>query len=319
MHFIRLTRPLNLVIIAITMYGLGWYLDDMIAPELGVGITSLDFFLLCISTMMIAAAGNIINDYFDVRADRINKPHKLIIGKTVKRRVAIVTHWVLNFFAFAIAAYLSWRLETFWYLFIHLLSINMLWYYSSYFKRKFLIGNIMIAGLTALVPMLVGFYYFHSININPEAIHTKILFPFVEFEGRTFLVFISIALAGFAFILNLGREIVKDMEDVEGDKLLKAKTVPIVMGEKSAKFIIAIFLIMALAMVGLLTTFFPEISGKAFLPIYLSGALTLLALVFLFLTREKSNYKKVNMWIKLAMVVGLLSPVYWKLLVYYGI
>lgn len=317
-HFIRLTRPLNLIIIVLTMYGLGWYYDEMVNETGHFGIKSFDFFLLVLSTTMIAAAGNIINDYFDVRADRINKPDRLIIGKTVKRRVAIVTHWGLNFVAFSIAAYLSWRLETFWYVFIHLLSINMLWYYSSYFKRKFVIGNIMIAALTAMVPMLVGFYYFHYSRLIPGAIEAEYVFPFDLFEHQSLLVFLSIALAGFAFILNFAREIVKDMEDVEGDKILKAKTLPIVLGYGTSKWIIVLILCAALFMSTLLAWLIPIMEVRAFFPVYLSAFLIVLALVFLFAAKKKTDYKRVNTWIKLSMVAGLLSPIYWKLILIYG-
>ncbi len=317
MHFIRLTRPLNLLIIGITMYGLGWYYDETIQRS-EIGIQSFHFFLLVLSTLMIAAAGNIINDYFDVRADRINKPEKLIIGKYIKRRVAIVTHWGLNLIAFSIAAYLSWRLKTFWYLFIHLLSINLLWYYSSYFKRKFLIGNIMIAGLTAMVPMLVGLYYYHHLQLHPEFATGDFVYPFTAFHEASLLVFLSIALAGFAFILNFAREIVKDMEDIEGDQLLHAKTVPIVTGIRTSKWITAFILLTSIVMTGLLFVLFPSMKILSFLPIFLSAVLVLLALLFLIFAQNKSHYKKVNLWIKLAMIFGLLSPVYWKLLLFYG-
>ena len=92
MHFIRLIRPLNIIIVAVTMYGLGWYFESIYGYSSEFGITSITFNLLVLSTLMIAAAGNIINDYFDIKADRINKPERLIIGKYVKRRVAIVSH-----------------------------------------------------------------------------------------------------------------------------------------------------------------------------------------------------------------------------------
>ena len=141
MHFIKLVRPLNLVIITVTMYGIAWYFEGVYNIEAGLGIKSITFFLLVLSTVMIAAAGNIINDYFDIKADLINKPDRVVIGKYVKRRVAIVSHWGINFLAFAIAVYLSWRLQTYWYLFIHLLTINLLWYYSLRLKREFFIGN----------------------------------------------------------------------------------------------------------------------------------------------------------------------------------
>ena len=85
-HFIRLTRPLNLLIAGLTMYGLGWYVESQYSNGTIHGVRSLSFFLLVFSTILIAAAGNVINDYFDVRADRINKPEKLIIGVHIKRR-----------------------------------------------------------------------------------------------------------------------------------------------------------------------------------------------------------------------------------------
>lgn len=313
-HFIRLTRPINLLIVAITMYGLGWFFDGFLFPGES-GIQSLDFFLLVFSTTIIAAAGNIINDYFDVRADRINKPERLIIGKHIKRRVAIVTHWGLNVVAFSIAAYLSWRLDTLWYLFIHLLSINILWYYSSYFKRKFLIGNILIAALTAMVPILVGFYYHHSLQLGHfhDARGGLNSFPL-----HSHFLFISILIALFAFVLNLAREIVKDMEDVEGDQLLRARTVPIVMGTTSSKWMITFVLLISL--VSGFTIIFLEASGGIvrWIPLYLSQLLVFFALFQLYRAKEKAHYKLINTWIKLSMVFGLILPVYWKILLMYG-
>ena len=317
MHFIRLTRPLNLIIIALTMYGLGWYLDETTPNSFKFGVRSLDFFLLTFSTVMIAAAGNIINDYFDMRADRINKPHRLIIGKFVKRRVAIVTHWGLNFIAFSIAAYLSIKLETFWYLFIHLLSINILWFYSSYFKRKFLIGNILIAGLTALVPLLVGLYFYQYQQLNP--VPTKsFIYPFEQFSHKTFIVWLSFALATFAFILNLAREIVKDMEDVAGDKLLRAKTVPIVLGYQKSKFIISSVLFFSFIAISVFWFQLPKPEVVTFLPVGISFLLVMIAFILLITASEIKRYKVINSFIKLAMVSGLLCPVYWKLIIVYG-
>lgn len=315
--FLRLTRPVNLIIIAITMYGLGWYFDETVGDTYW-GIGSFHFFLLVISTVMIAAAGNIINDYFDVRADRINKPDRLIIGKTVKRRVAIVSHWGLNFFAFAIAAYISWRLETFWYVFIHLISINVLWSYSSYFKRKFLLGNVLIAALTAMVPILVGFYYYQQLQLHPELISSARIYPFVDLQENTFVVFLSVAIACFAFVLNFSREIVKDMEDVEGDLQLKAKTIPIVLGIRTAKTIATLTLLTGILMIGLLSLLFPRIEISALAPVYFSGFLMLVAAISLWWNNHIKTFKWVNFWIKIAMIFGLLSPMYWKFLLTYG-
>lgn len=317
MHFLSLIRPLNLLIVALTMYGTGWYFEGIYGLPDGYMLLSESFSLLVISTLMIAAAGNIINDYFDVRADRINKPHRLIIGKYVKRRVAIVSHWGLNLLAFGIAVYLSWTLDTFWYLFIHLLSINILWFYSTYLKRQFLSGNLAIAALTGMVPVLIGLY-FHQFAANHPQVELQTQFPFEQYAGPFYVLWISFGLATFAFILNLAREIVKDMEDVEGDLKLSAKTLPIVLGYTKSKWIAAAVLSGAVLSSLLVWSFFNSISLFSMLPILCSAFLVMVCFVLLSRAAHKKDYRRINHLIKLSMVCGLLSPVYWHLILIYG-
>ncbi|MFT5859342.1 MAG: 4-hydroxybenzoate polyprenyltransferase [Flavobacteriaceae bacterium] len=317
MHFIRLIRPLNLLIIALTMYGLGWYFDPMEGCSCTYIVTELPFFLLVLSTVMIAAGGNIINDYFDVRADRINKPDRLIIGKHVKKRVAIVSHWVLNLVAFSIAVYLSYKMQSFWYMFIHLFSINILWFYSLYFKRKFLTGNILVAALTAMVPVLVGIFFQQSMLTNPVSGFT-IYYPFMDVRGVDIILHISLGLASFAFLLNLAREIVKDIEDIEGDKLLKATTIPIKLGTVKSKWIIAIVLMLSISMSVYFGMRFSDFSLINLLPVLLAGLVALIAAFLLISAEKRPHYRRINHLIKLAMTIGLLTPVYWKILALYG-
>ncbi len=317
MHFIRLIRPVNLIIVTLTMYGIGWYFDSIYGATDEHSLFSGTYFLLVVSTVMIAAAGNIINDYFDVRADRINKPERLIIGVHVKRRVAIVTHWGLNFVAFSIAVYLSWTLETFWYLFIHLLTINLLWFYSMYLKRKFLTGNIVIAALTGLVTILVGFYFHQLYNLKSQTI-AETLFPFDQYKGSNYILWLAFGLATFAFLLNLAREIVKDMEDVEGDKKLKAQTLPIVLGYRKTKWVAAFVLCGSVVSTMIVWFFFNEISFISMLPIILAALTVLMSFLILFKATEKRHFRSINHLIKLSMVFGLISPIYWTILLLYG-
>lgn len=318
MHFIKLIRPLNLIIVGLTMYGIGWYFEEIYGENNEYGIFSLPYTLLVISTIMIAAAGNIINDYFDVKADRINKPDRLIIGKYVKRRVAIVSHWGINFFAFCIAIYLSWVLETFWYLFIHLLTINLLWYYSMHLKRRFLIGNLLIAALTALVPILVGFYFHQLYNIKYSGTEVTSYFPFTNTNHSNYIMWLSFGLAGFAFVLNLAREIVKDMEDVEGDKKLHSKTLPIVLGYAKTKWISAFVLLVSVFGSIIIWLAFYELDLVALVPIEFAAILVAVCFVLLTKANSKNKYRQINHLIKLAMVAGLITPIYWKLLLMYG-
>ncbi|MGB0934231.1 MAG: geranylgeranylglycerol-phosphate geranylgeranyltransferase [Lishizhenia sp.] len=313
-HLLKLVRPFNLLIIALTMFGLGSYFDFYITQnEKESLLFSTPFILLVISTVLIAAAGNIINDYFDIRADRVNRPERLIIGKHIKKRWAIVLHWIINFIAFGIAIYLSYTFQTFWYVFIHLLSINLLWYYSSHLKRTMVIGNIIIALLTALVPLLVGIFY------NPFLIDsTSALYPFEGVLNTTnWILYFSISLGLFAFFLNWSREIIKDIEDVNGDKIIRAKTLPIALGNKKAKWIAtAVIFIPILVTVSLYPLY--TISGLtllAFYPVFGSALFVLLALFFLW--KKDANKKTIKIshnCVKLAMICGLFLPIYWLLI-----
>ncbi len=327
MYLLKLVRPINLLVIALTMYAMRVYFIPRINIELVPGSTEpFDFFLLVFSTVLIAAAGNIINDYFDVKADKINKPHKLIIGKYVKPRWAIVLHWTMNFIAFSIACYLSWRYETFWYVFIHLLSINALWFYSTYFKRKFLIGNVIIAGLTALVPILCGIHFLEFIQSQRDhlpsswSIDTTLETPWHTgwAFGSYFNTFFVLVFAFYAGTLNLIREIIKDIEDVTGDLILRAKTLPIVLGKRKTKRIAIILLVLLL-----LTSVPFLIDGyflynirflKAFAPVFLLPIGIVFVIGLLSLKDDKRNLRRADLLLKILMVLGCSMPFYWYFL-----
>tara|TARA_R110002072_G_scaffold302402_2_gene485138 strand:+ start:6192 stop:7145 length:954 start_codon:yes stop_codon:yes gene_type:complete len=317
MYFIKLIRPLNLIIVALTMYGLGWFFESVYSGTSVQNLFSLNYSLLVFSTLIIAAAGNIINDYFDIKADRINKPDRLIIGKHIKRRVAIVSHWGLNFVAFLIAAYLSYVLDSFWYLFIHLLSINVLWFYSMRGKRLFFTGNLLIAALTALVPILVGYYY-HQIYASSTVEFNSNYYPFLGELKENYIFYISLGLACFAFVLNLTREIVKDMEDVEGDKKLPAKTLPIVLGYSKTKIIASIILFGTVIGTFIIWMTTDSLELVTIAPIVISAVLIILCFILLSKANSVKEYRQINHLIKFAMVSGMLTPIYWNLLVIYG-
>jgi 4-hydroxybenzoate polyprenyltransferase len=309
MHFLKLIRIINLLIIVLTMYGIHTFLIAVNYDEM-VNTHAVDFFLLVLSTVMIAAGGNIINDYFDVKADRVNKPEKLIITKHIKRRWAIVTHWALNGIAFSIAIYLSAKYQSLWFVFIHLISINTLWFYSMLFKRKVLVGNIMIASMTALVPILV-IVFFQVNNYSP--------YPHSEFDPLSWDADIDYTIiyliAAFAFIQNLAREIIKDAQDVEGDQLIYVKSLPMVIGEKKS-------LRIAMGLLLVLPIFYGWISFNelettikdtsffiATLPFALSAVLNL-TVILLILIQTKMRLKLYDALIKISMLVGVLATFY---------
>jgi 4-hydroxybenzoate polyprenyltransferase len=303
MHFIKLIRPINLFIIVLTMCGVVTYVQSTSIFE-GFQYNKLHFWLLTLSTVMIAAAGNIINDYFDVRADRINKPEKLIITKHIKRRWAIVSHWGLNGVAFAIGVYLSAVYNTFSFAFIHLVSINLLWFYSMYFKRKVLIGNLVIAFLTSLVPILaLTFMYFSpgDHNVGNQDLTT--------FQGILDIDFSMVHLvAFFAFFQNLAREIIKDIQDIEGDKLIYVKSLPMVIGIKGSKLISSavLFLLPAFLLLNFLNLQHEDLSL-----IYSKYSFFILAafvnISVIILSYTNVGLKTLDMLIKISMLFGILA------------
>ena len=158
--FLRLIRIQNLVIIIITQYIMRYCI---IEPFLKINSFSLQlsnfhFFLLVISTILIAAAGYVINDYFDTRTDRLNRPNEVVIDKEIPRRYAILLHLIMNFIGVGIGIYLSFYIKVPGLSIVFIVTAGLLWFYSTDYKRQFLIGNILVSIMTAAVPILVILY-----------------------------------------------------------------------------------------------------------------------------------------------------------------
>jgi 4-hydroxybenzoate polyprenyltransferase len=323
--FLKLIRFSNLIIVACTMYAVrfcffsigGKIIEDTFNER-------ILFSTLVFSTLLIAASGNIINDYFDIKTDKINKPESWIVGNLIPKRKAILYHWIMTLTAFIMAILLSIYYKSFWYLFIHLFSINLLWLYSVYFKRTAFWGNFIVAFLTALVIVLTGIHFAisgtftHSIPASIFEITSSIdnsIFSwkniFLE-NGKFIWIF-----ALFSFFLNLGREIIKDIEDIEGDKSIHAHTIPLKYGIKTAKLAsITILLAVPIAYLFLLLNYKAAISFTeimATLPVALAVGTTILAILLLVNSDSKKQFKKIDRLLKIAMILGVLTPFYWAL------
>ena len=186
--------------------------------------------LLILASVTIAAAGYIINDYFDLNIDQVNKPEKNVIDRVIKRRWAIFWHLFLSLLGVALTV-VAVGLH-YWYLVLaNLVCVMLLWLYSTSFKRQLLIGNLVISLLTAWT-ILVFFFAFSSPS---NAFNTADPVS-VKFFRLAFLY------SGFAFIISLIREAVKDMEDLKGDSKYGCKTLPIVAGVRATKIYVAIWI-----------------------------------------------------------------------------
>src|SRR3954469_12023642 len=179
----------------------------MLAAGVMPNIKGIYFLLLMSSSVLIAAAGYIINDYFDLNIDLINKPDKLVVDKIITRRWVIFWHLVFSITGIMLGFYIDWKTNVRFLGFANFTCTVLLFVYSISLKKKLLSGNIVISVLTAWVILVVGWCETSNL-LQPHHIGS-----FTEKITR-----ISFLYAGFAFVISLIREVVKDIEDIEGDR-----------------------------------------------------------------------------------------------------
>jgi len=302
LYFLKLIRIYNLLMVAAIMYLMRLC---VMRPMLAINgfelqFSELYFFFLVFATVLITAAGYVINDYFDRKTDMVNHPETVIVGKHIDRRLAIILHTVFNVVGVALGMFISYKIGLYQIGFIFVIVTGLLWYYSTTYKRQFLIGNIIVALLTAAVPVLVPVYEIPMLNKEYSELLIENNFSF------NYLFFWACGFAFFAFFATLAREIIKDIEDLEGDDAYGRNTVPIVLGITTAKVIvISLIAILVAALVYIYFTFLDDNISL----IYFSAALVtpLLLLAYLVIrANNKMKYHFASTITKLIMISGLL-------------
>ena len=259
-----------------------------------------DFLLLLVSSVSIAAAGYIINDYFDMDIDHVNKPQKMVIGKWISRRWAMLWHMLLSLVGLFLSAIVALHVSNMLLLVFNFASVVVLLFYSTTFKKKLLIGNVLISLLTAWV---IGVLFIAEINLADLSYlknHKAELDKLYKY---------TLVYAGFAFIVSLIREVVKDLEDMIGDRKFGCTTMPIVWGVNVSKIFIAIWLVVLMGL--LLAIFVYAIIHNWFWLQLLLILSLLIYLVYILVHVKKANaisdYSLISKHIKLVMLVGILS------------
>ncbi len=311
-NIFKLARPTNLLIIVATMYSLRYLVMWPILKSASIGmefrLNSLEFMFSCIIVLLTTAAGNMINDYFDQKVDKINKPERVIVGKSVKRRVAMILHQVLNILAVVFCGFLCLKTGFWWPILIPIGAATLLWWYSPNLKQKAFWGNFTVALLVAMVPLWTGIFEIHELKVryadtlvNPE------LFFFTLWKWL--LIY-----SGFSFLLTLAREAQKDLEDIQGDLEGNYHTLPIKIGEKKTKqYIVALLIFTAItALAGSFVIFKP--AGSYLITLILILAIIVLPiLVSVWQTLQagnKTGYRSASKWTKIAMAGGILFTIY---------
>tara|TARA_R110002049_G_scaffold285775_1_gene467303 strand:- start:6093 stop:6956 length:864 start_codon:yes stop_codon:yes gene_type:complete len=257
---------------------------------------TLGITLLILATICMAAAGNIINDIYDVETDFINKPDKLIVGKTISEKTAYNLFIIFNVIGVGIGFYVSNSVEKSAFFSLFVIISALLYVYASYLKRTLLIGNIVISILVGLSVLIVGVFDLLP-AITPENQQIQLTFFKIIFDYSV-----------FAFGINLLREIAKDLEDIDGDYKAGMNTLPIAIGRTRATnilFALTLIPLFALAFYVGNSLYKNEIAAGYFL-LFVIGPLIYTSIKS-FSANTKQDYHHISSTLKLVMGFGMLS------------
>lgn len=298
--FFRLVRWQNLLFIVLTQVLFYFCIYDSVYSS-PVGL--VNFFWLIIASVFIAAGGYIINDYFDLNIDQINKPKKNVINSVISRRWAIVWHLVLSSLGI-LTTILAVGFQK-WYLIIaNAGCVLLLWLYSTSFKKQILIGNIVVSLLTAWTVLIIFFF-----TIPVRAALTGGDESIIKFLRITILY------TAFAFIISLIREALKDIEDMKGDINYGCKTLPIVAGVIATKIYIGVWTVVLIAALLILQLYIIQF-GWWWAIIY-AMLFIVIPLIGLLFKLQKASYPVQFGYLssisKRIMLAGILSMIFFKL------
>ena len=314
-NIFKIIRWKNLVIISLSQIFIKFFFIDFFIQK--DQLLNENFVILLIVTILIAASGYIVNDIYDYNLDQINKPEKVVLGKFLKSRDAIIIYMMFNCLAIVLSIFLCMKIEQEIYILVFLLIIYCLWLYSKKLKKYKTIGNILIAFFISLSILNVPLFSYKNILSDDR-----------------FFVFLIISIFSvLAFLINVKREIIKDIEDIEGDKMHKVKSLPIIFGTKKSKLVTIIIGIILMFAISSLITFqililrsdlLLDVGGNQFSnpqiwgANYISIIYTFIILIMFFYVEllilnatTKTNFTKASKLLKYLMILSLFSiPVF---------
>lgn len=297
---LRLIRIRTIAFAALTMYTMRYL---VVRPMLDINGFSLQmtewaFTLLVVAVCCLISGAYVINDYFDTKSDQISGVKEVVVGKSISRRVAISLHTVLNVIAIVIAFYLGFALRVWKIGILFLLVSGILWLYSSCYKKYFIVGNIVVGLLAALIPVSVIVYEIPLLNMAYAPVLLETGTNFVYMFDWVF------GFSWFIFLNTLMYEVNKDIYTVEGDYENSTQTIPIRFGISRASNIIV--LLATIAMLSAISFYIVEFTVSLALLVYLIIAILLPYGVYIVSVKSKKGHRKFQLWmIRLIMVLCL--------------
>ncbi|HPQ07882.1 MAG TPA: geranylgeranylglycerol-phosphate geranylgeranyltransferase [Bacteroidia bacterium] len=285
--FAKLIRIENLLLMALVIY----VSHNYIFRKEAVALSPLVLLILILSTISIAAGGYVINDYFDLKIDKINKPNEIILEKFIHRKAGIIWHLIFSILGLLGGLFLAYTCRHWSLVIIQIISIALLLVYSNFLKKIFILGNLTIAILSGFLPLL-PYIYLNS------------LYPQISLLTTNALV----SLSAFAFFTTIIRELIKDIQDVKGDSIGGRKTIPVVWGVLPSR-IIVFFLLLLLIILLLPFMVYYYINNQYDAVLYHLFLLILPSIILMILVIKISipeKYKLLSAIMKLIMLSGII-------------
>lgn len=305
----RLVRWSNLLFLA----ALVWVMEKWVATPIlvkaafGEQLPGYMLLLIILATVLIAAGGYVINDYFDVKIDRINRPDEVIVTRSISKPAAMQLSMILSGIGIACGIAVAVLLKSLTIGILFVLIPGLLWFYSSSYKRLFMIGNLIIALLAGVTPIVVA-----MTNVAVLQLRYETILPYTTLVHDIYAWLGGFAL--FAFLLTWIREIIKDMQDQMGDRELECHSMPVVWGEQWTKVFVTGLIVITLAIIGHLwwhilpfPTAWTTLSTRY---IALGIVTPLLCSVWLLWSAKiPSDYKVCQQVVKFTMLIGMLYSI----------
>lgn len=305
----RLVRWSNLLFLV----ALVWVMEKWVATPIlvkaafGEQLPGYMLLLIILATVLIAAGGYVINDYFDVKIDRINRPDEVIVTRSISKPAAMRLSMILSGIGIACGIAVAVVLKSLTIGILFVLIPGLLWFYSSSYKRLFMIGNLIIALLAGVTPIVVA-----MTNVAVLQLRYETILPYTTLVHDIYAWLGGFAL--FAFLLTWIREIIKDMQDQMGDRELECHSMPVVWGEKWTKVFVTGLIVITLAIIGHLwwhilpfPTAWTNLSTRY---IALGIVTPLLCSVWLLWSAKiPSDYKVCQQVVKFTMLIGMLYSI----------
>ena len=300
--FLKLIRLPNLFFIALSQVLFQFCIYRPLYKDAIPAADTRHFIFLVLASLFIAAAGYIINDYFDINIDEVNKPQKMVVDKWINRRWAIAMHFMFNTLGL-VCSILAFPFLQKWYLILaNILCMVLLWFYSTNFKRQLLTGNVVISLLTAWTILIV---FFSKVDF------ASAFGAGTMSHGKLFKI--AVLYAAFAFIISLIREALKDMEDLQGDAQYKCKTMPIVWGLQATKVYVAVWLVVLIALLVAVIAYVLQYQWWLAVAYIIPAIIFPLILILIKLKKSmtSADFHQLSSLTKLVMFTGILSMVFY--------